>query len=288
MQQTRRKPRAADPRVRLKYGDFKTDTVDAALARLHGEASEFAVAVNAAVARQLDGTHPYPLAGGALLRLGADTVAFHEAILALCATGWVGCSAPLLRTLLDLLLSTAIIAERSDQTEIRGFRCTHYFLKAMLSEGDAESQRNNRQQIEAGIARLPSQDQEPARRFIFNNPLRSYWYAPDYYHRPQDAANALLAPELASYYAKLSSSAHGGFFGLGLFRDQPDAIHPNQRDDPRSQALAILTSTRIVLEQVRVRDQFELSGQFQKGYEDLIAWLLMTGQKWYPPQPGPK
>lgn len=256
------------------------------MARLHGEASEFAVTVNAAIARNLKGTHPYPLAGGALHRLGADTVTFHEAVLALCATGWVACSAPLLRTLLDLLLSTAIITERADQAEMRGFRCTHYFLKAMLSEGDAESQRNNRQQIEAGIARLPGEDQGRARRFIFKDRLPPYWYAPHYYHRPREAAGALLAPELASYYGKLSSAAHGGFFGLGLFRDQPDSIHPNRRSDPHSQALALLTSIRIVLEQARARDQFELGGQFEKMYEDLIARLLKTGQEWHPLQRG--
>ena len=99
-------------------------------------------------------------------------------------------------------------------------------------------------------------------------------------------ADALLDPELASYYAKLSSAAHGGFFGLGLFRDQPDTIHPNQRSDPRSQALALLTSTRIVLDQVRARDQFELGGRFEKAYQDLIARLVSTGQNWHPSQRG--
>ena len=167
---------------------------------------------------------------------------------------------------------------------MRGFRCTHYFLKAMLSEGDTESQKSNRRQIEAGIARLPSADQERARRFIFNERLPSYWYAPDYYRRPHNAAEALLTPELSSYYAKLSSAAHGGFFGLGLFRDQPDTIHPNQRSDPQSQALALLTSIRIVLEQARARDLFELGGQFTKKYEDLITRLLRTGKEWHPLQ----
>jgi hypothetical protein len=260
----------------------KTDIVDAALSRLHADASEFSVAVNAAVAGHFEGVHPYPLAGGALHRLGADTVAFHEAVLALCATGWVSCSAPLLRTLLDLLVSTAIVTERADQAEMRGFRCTHYFLKATLSEGDAEAQRSIRQQIEVGISRLAGENRERARRFIFNDRLPPYWYAPDYYHRPQEAADALLLPELASYYAKLSSAAHGGFFGLGLFRDQPDAIHPNRRSDLHSQALALLTSTRIVLEQVRARDQFEMGGQFQQAYEDLIARLVKTGHNWHP------
>jgi hypothetical protein len=157
-------------------------------------------------------------------------------------------------------------------------------LKAVLGEGDAEAQRTNRQQIEAGLARLTGEDQEQARRFIFNDRLPPYWYAPVYYHRPQEAADALLVPQLASYYAKLSSAAHGGFFGLGLFRDQPDTIHPNQRSDPWSQALALLTSSRIVLDQVRARDQFELGGRFHTTYEELIARLVDAGQAWHPSQ----
>jgi hypothetical protein len=178
-----------------------------------------------------------------------------------------------LRTLLDLLLSTAIIVERADEAEMRGFRCTHYFLKAMLSEEDGQLQQSNRRHIEAGIARLAGADQERARHFIFNDRLPPYWYAPDYYHRPQEAADALLTAELSSYYARLSSAAHGGFFGLGLFRDQPDTIHPNQRSDPQSQALALSTSIRIVLEQARARDQFELGGQLSHTYDDLVARL---------------
>jgi hypothetical protein len=179
-------------------------------------------------------------------------------------------------------LSAAIVTERPEQAELRGFRCTHYLLKAMLTEGDAAAQRANRRQIEAGLARLTGEDREQARRFIFNDPLPPYRYAPAYYHRPQEAADALLIPKLASYYAKLSSAAHGGFFGLGLFRDEPDTIHPNQRSDPWSQALALLTSSRIVLDQARARDKFELNGQFHRTYEDLIARLVDAGQAWHP------
>jgi hypothetical protein len=250
--------------------------IDEALARLHDDASKYAVTVNETIVERHNGKHPYPLAGGALHRLGAYTVAFHQAILALCATGWVSCSAPLLRTLLDLLLSTAIIVERTNEAEIRGFRCTHYFLKALLSEPNDKLQQSNRRQIEAGISRMSGADQERARRFIFNDRLPAYWYAPDYYRRPQEAADALLVPELSSYYARLSSAAHGGFFGLSLFRDQPDTIHPNQRPDPKSQALALSTSIRIDLEQARLRDQFELGGQLGGAYAALVERLSKT------------
>lgn len=259
----------------------KTEVIDAIFSPLHFNASQYAVAVNATVSRQLNGKHPFPLAGGALYRLGADTVAFHEAVLALCATEWVSCSAPLLRTLLDLLLSTAIIVERPDEAEMRGFRFTHYWLKAMLFEGDGEAQQSKRQQIEAGMARLAEPDQERAKRFIFNDRLPAYWYAPDFYRRPQEASKALLSPEFSLTYGKVSSAAHGGYFGLSIFRDQPDIVHPNQRSDLRSQALALSMSIRIVLEQARLRDLFELGGKFLSTYDNLIARLLKTDREWH-------
>jgi hypothetical protein len=249
--------------------------IDEALVRLHDAASSYAVAVNAAIVEQFNGNHPYPLAGGALYRLEADIIAFHQALLALCATGWVSCSAPILRTLLDLLLSTAIIVELHEEAEIRGFRCTHFFLKVTLRSTDAndELHKDCRRQIDSGIARLSGSDQEKARRFIFKERVSGYWYAPEYYHRPQEAADKLLPPEMARYYATLSSAAHGGFFGLGLFRDQPDLIHPNPRNDPRAQSLALCTSIRLVLETAHARDQFELDGQLSTVYRRLIERL---------------
>lgn len=252
--------------------------IDESLVRLHGEASQYSVEVNAAIAAQLNGRHPYPLAGGALYRLGAATVAFHQAVHVLCVTGWVFCSAPLLRTLLDLLLSTLIIVERADEAELRGFRCTHFFLRAMLSRSDSSeaSRKDNRQQIEAGLAHLSDGDREQGRRFIFSDPFPGYWYAPKPYGRPQEAADKLLSKEMSRYYSTLSSAAHGGLFGLALFQDQPDVIHPNPRNDPRSQTLVLCTSIRIVLEQARARDQFELSGQLAGIYESLVARLVQV------------
>ena len=82
--------------------------------------------------------------------------------------------------------------------------------------------------------------------------------------------------ELSRAYATLSSATHGGFLGLGLFRDHPDAIHPNQRDDPRSQSLALCISTRIVLEQARARDLLELGGQLLGRYGSLLEQFLIV------------
>ena len=267
--------------------DKEMPYIDDNLARLHEAASEYAVAVNSAITERFKGAHPYPLAGGALYRLQADTLSFHEAVFALCVTGYVSCCAPLLRTQLDLLLSTAIIVHRREEAEIRGFRCTHFFLKATFVRNDTDAQlrEHSRQQIEFGIARLNPADQEKARQFVFKDRLSAYWYAPDYYHRPQEAADKLLHEDMASYYATLSSAAHGGFFGLGLFRDQPDAIHPNTRDDPRAQALALCTSTRIVLDQANARDRFELGGQLSHTYDNLVEQLSKIPPSYTPPIP---
>jgi hypothetical protein len=255
--------------------DKEMPYVDENLAQIHEAASHYAVDVNFAISDQFEKKHPYPLAGGALYRLQADTLSFHEAVFALCVAGYVSCSAPLLRTQLDLLLSTAIIVHRRDEAEIRGFRCTHYFLKTMFirSDADAQLRKRARQQIDFGIARLSAADQEKARDFIFKDRLPAYWYAPDYYHRPQEAADELLRDDMALYYATLSSAAHGGFLGLGLFRDQPDAIHPSPRENPRAQSLTACTSTRIVLDQANARDRFELGGLFSHTYENLVEQL---------------
>src|SRR3954467_7232818 len=120
----------------VKSDDFIVDPempmLDSVLVGLHDAAAEYAVGVNQAISTQVK-NHLYPVAAGALYRIGADTVAFHMAVFTLCADGRVSCSAPLLRTLLDLLLSTAIIVERHDEADLRGFRYTHFFLKTMCS-----------------------------------------------------------------------------------------------------------------------------------------------------------
>ncbi len=252
--------------------------IAAVLKELHERTSSYSVAVNAAVAAELDEKHPSPLAGGALYRLSGDTLAFHRSVLAMCNKGWAGCSAPLLRTLLDLLVSTLIVVEQRDEAEIRGFRCTHFFLKVGLvgQSEDAEFREHCRRQVEKGIARLKGADQDQARDFIFKAKLSGYWYAPDYFHRPQDVADKLI-PDLSEIYALLSSAAHGGFFGLGFFRDAPDLVHPNPRDDPRSEALAVCTSTRILLDQTRARERFELGDKSGGVYNDLRRRLSEAG-----------
>jgi hypothetical protein len=192
-----------------------------------------------------------------------------------------------LRTQLDLLLSTAIVVNRREEAEIRGFRCTHYFLKATLvrNDTDPELKKHVRQQIETGISRLPATDQKKARHFVFREGLSAYWYAPDYYRRPQEAADKLLPKDVALYYSTLSSAAHGGFFGLGLFRDQPDAVHPNTRDDPRAQAFALCTSIRFVLDQAEARDRFELGGRFGHIYAALVEQVSKILSSYAAPVP---
>ncbi|MBI3843255.1 MAG: hypothetical protein HY292_01325 [Planctomycetes bacterium] len=251
---------------------------DEVVRRLHVNASKYSVTVNAAVAEESNGKHLHPLAAGALYRLGAETVGFHESVRVLCEEGRAAYSAPLLRTLLDLLLSTLIVVEKPEEADLRGFRYTYFFLKAMHSRhaDDAKNRENCCRQIENGIAHLGAADQARARQFMLKDRLPAYWYAPDFYHRPHEAAEKLLVPEQVAYYSTLSGAAHGGSFGLGFFRDEPDVIGPNPRDDPRGEAFALCTSIRIALEQARARDHFELGGRFDGVYTDLVEQLSRT------------
>lgn len=153
--------------------------IDKRLMQLHGAAIKYSIGVNATIAEQLKGRHPFPCAAGALYRLGAEMVAFHQVVRVLYATGWASYSAPILRTMLDLALSTAIIIECPDEAELRGFRYTGFFLKAMLLRDDSDEsfRKHLRSQVETGIKRLSDGDQPRARRFIFKDRLPAYWYA---------------------------------------------------------------------------------------------------------------
>ena len=107
---------------------------DPAILRLHADVQEYASAVNGSIAAAHGGVSPHPLSGGALYALTADLFGMHRAILSLCEDGWAFAAVALLRSMMDLLLSAAVITEREPEAEYRGFKYTNFFLKAQLKD----------------------------------------------------------------------------------------------------------------------------------------------------------
>jgi hypothetical protein len=263
----------------MTHRDFLS--ADSLIFQLHRDVQEYAKVVNSSIASAHGGVSPYPLSGGALYALTADLFGIHRAILTLCEDGWAFATVPLLRTMIDFLMSAAVIAEQKTEAEYRGFKYTHFFLKARLKDThlSAEARIAHKSQLEKSIAQLPTGQQQKARYFIFQERLWSYWYCPEY-RRPKEILDRLLSQGIRFVYDMFSGGSHGGYLGLSVLKDEPDLKHPNQRADAKSQNLALAGSTRLLLETMSIRDRFENEGANQRTYEGLLRQLAIVGEKW--------
>ena len=248
---------------------------DPVMLRLHADAQEYASAVNAAIAVAHGGVSPHPLSAGALYALSADLFGMHRATLSLCRDGWAFAAVVVLRSMIDLLMSAAVITETEPEAEYRGFKYVYFFCKAQfLDPGLSIEERTTvRRQINEGIGRLPPAQQQRARDFMFQERLYGYWFCPEF-RRPTDVLNELSNPDIRALYDIFSGGSHGGYLGLRVLKDEPDRVNPNPRADPRSQHLALVTSTRFLIETVNLRDSFENGGARQRTYDDLMNRLV--------------
>lgn len=252
---------------------------DPLMLRLHADAQEYASAVNAAIAVAHGGASSHPLSAGALYALSADAFGMHRATLSLCEDGWAYAAVVVLRSMMDLQMSAAVITETEPEAEFRGFKYTHFCFKAMLAEHGLsnEARATARTQIDEGIGRLPPAYQQRARDFIFRERLYGYWFCPEF-RRPKDVLDRLSPPEIRFLYDAFSGGSHGGYLGLRVLKDEPDRNHPNPRADPRSQNLALATSTSFLIQTMNLRDSFENDGARRQTYDDLMNRLVELRQ----------
>ena len=246
-----------------------------AILRLHADAQKYASAVNGSIAAAHGGVSPHPLSGGSLYALTADLFGMHRAILSLCEDGWAFAAVALLRSMMDLLLSAAVITEREPEAEYRGFKYTYFFLKARLKDATLSpgACTTLRPRIEKGIKLLAPEHQQRARDFMFKERLWGYWYCPEY-KRPTDVLDRLSSAEVRALYDTYSGGSHGGYMGLRILKDEPNQVHPNQRPDPRSQNLALLVSTRLLSDTMSIRDRFENGDAHDVTYRALLDRLV--------------
>jgi len=251
---------------------------DPNLVALHKATDDFGLRVAEVLVRENGPGERYPYAGGAFNSIAADQLALHRSVISLCSDGWTFATAPLLRTMHDLLISAAIIAEVEPEAEYRGFKYTHTFLKDNLSNmAFAPEQRTRiREQIEEGLNDLPASVKDKARAFMFKERHYGYWHCPEF-KRPADAVDRLFAPAAQVVYRLFSGGTHGGYLGLRLLKADPDNIHPKQRAGAQSQKLALGGATRFTLDTFHVIDRFITSGRNENEYNQLLGRLMSLG-----------
>ena len=223
--------------------------------QVHDLVDSFSEKVSSAGLRLNAGGHRYPIAGGALHSLATDALVLHRSVMTLCAGGWVAVTPLQLRASLEALLNSLVIWNSEENIEYMAFKYNYFFLAATFRNGNEERdvRADAKAQLEGVIQRLPPTLQQRGKDFAFMSKLpHQYWYQPDF-KGPGDVIGRYSRPEIARLYRGLSSSAHAGFMGFRLFREDPDRIHSDPRSDPSAEARSLLVSSLLTLEQAHVR-----------------------------------
>ena len=238
---------------------------DQRIIEFHNRVQEFAVLVNTKTSQK---EHDHPFAGGALYSIGADALALHRAVLSLCSSGWAFATLILLRTILELLASTVVIYKAGKDPEqhadFMGFKYLLSWAKVRLSDPSLSDQEREsiRAEIDRSLAELEKIDpklQEIGKAFIFKQRLKKFWWNPEFSGGPMDIFEGYWSkPD--QFYGTLSSASHGGLTGLRFFKDNPEDVHPEPRQDARSQNGALASSCRLLLEMCGLRSDFEKCG----------------------------
>ena len=210
----------------------------------------------------------YPLAGTALFSLGADTLALHRAIRALCEAGWAFCCPLLLRAQMDNIINLFAITVPAHDPEYMAFK---YFYSYLIGFKTNDISQETQDQIKRDMDLLDEVNREKAETLLKSGKPMAYWYQPEY-EKPSKLLAKHAAPILCTLWKRFSGTTHGGYLGVRLFRDNKNTIHPEPRADQSSQDRALLVSSRLIVEFFDLRCHFERIGT-NGAYQAIIKRL---------------
>ena len=234
-------------------------TLPSDLSDLHSEVITFAVAVNLKVAQSQAQHGRSPLAYKALQRLHRTGIATHRSIRTLCEWGWTPISPVLIRTMLDLLVSVFALGKEPDDAELMGFRyMSHGLIETMVDE-DAEPHHRAGNALQIAILKsfLSPKDDVRARTTIaaYEAKVPPYWYHPEV--SGPGATIFQKMPQLFDLWKALCGSTHGSDIGAVIFADNPDNLGISPEEHPFKTRIAIVATSRILLEISHARAQCE-------------------------------
>jgi hypothetical protein len=239
---------------------------------IHHAALEYSVTTQQAASQKADAEKTNLVARAAISTLMHDISCLHQAVMALCGTGWASACPILLRSMLEHAMSMAVIIH-STRPDLTAFKYLYARPSEELSDSKNEAIKAER---EANLARhlpqMTSEDQASAKEFLAGPPPRPYWYTGTF-RGPTAILRQYFNPMMVGAYEALSIAAHGGFAGLRQFRDEPDKQDINPRTDPRSQGFAMISSSRMLIEATHLREAFE---SLRVGAYELVMAMIVA------------
>lgn len=196
-----------------------------------------------------------PITRSVIERLHESAITTHRSILCLAENGWAQNTAPLLRTIIELVVNCAVVIE--EDCEMRSFR---YLVSELLrlDSTPEERERSKKELKDQLFNYLDDRDREKAEKYLNQEKHDLYWYS-GIYKGPRDILKK-KAPSLLDAYDLGGSASHGCQIGYKFFSEDPNLTNINPRKDPYSANLSVVFSIRFLLEFSLIRDSFEKLG----------------------------
>ncbi len=188
-------------------------------------------------------------------KIGERSCILLQATFSLCEDGWASVTPVLIRSMLECLLNLyLILKDHNDYWAFRFF--SHGFLNDLINDSDNDVKEEARREVDKLLAQLNGPDLARAKdyekKFIERGKANLYWYKPDFSN-----AREILPAGLYFIYKSFSSSVHSGLMGMNLFKDEPDKVDINPRNDRNSIKKALAGASRITYEITNIRIQHE-------------------------------
>lgn len=223
---------------------------------LHDRATELAWNSQEISAKKFS-NETFPIVNYAILNIFHDAMIIHQSIRGLVYNGWSSSAAILVRTLLDLTVSLIAIVNSKNST-LAAFRYFNSNHRQIMRDNrfSLELRKEIRQLIKEQISQLEPGDKLSAYQFLKEKD-RPYWFWEEW-SSPKKVIDAFASPEILEEYQRLSSAAHGGFYGLRLFRDRYSEYGVTPRLPLGMQAVLVsVLSSRKIVELVSIRSAYE-------------------------------
>lgn len=248
--------------------------------QIHNAALDYAIRVQRAIDQQPDVTNSTRVAGAALMTLAHEMLCLHRATSSVCIKGWAFAAPLMLRAMLEAMCSTLVIVN-NQWPDVAAFKYFYSYTKEDLSDPSVDPQlvaAETRANIDIHMTQMTAEDRESARSYLRAPRVGHFWYGGEF-AGPTAILRRYAVGEVLDLYRLLSIAAHAGFLGMRMFRDNPDLLDVNPREDLRATGFALVGSSRLLSEGTRERVAF---GRFQDDGYEVVMRVIRGLHEWNP------
>ena len=207
-------------------------------------------------------------------RVNAYGIILHRAIKTLCENGWTHTTPGLLRTIMECSVNCLAIINNAHPEYMAFKYLYHSWIEVLRDNKSQESLKaKSKIDVDKGLENIKnSANKELAKRYVEEGNIKTFWFKPEE-QNISEIISCYGSNELKFVYGALSKPVHASHIGMFLFKDDPNDIDINPCENPKKTPFAIISSCRLILELLNIRDEYEDLG-FDSEYNGFLKRIL--------------